>query len=507
MTEKDSSTSFQHKIVNNVSWLVLFRLISQTASWFATIYIARILIPEDYGLMGMATLITGYAEIFAEMGLGAAIIQRKEVTQKELSTLFVFTLFLGVLLAVLCLPVAHLTAYIMKQPRLIPLTSSVAFIFLFSSIRIVPFNLLRKKVKFKQLGIVEIISTLISVLMMVFLARTGFGVWTLVFGLIIKSGTHTLCTFFACKWWPKLHFSMAELKDYLSFGTVVMFGGSVFYIYSNIAVFFAGRVWPASMVGLYDFGKELAGIPAAKILPLVREVSYPVFARLKDENISEFNRFFIRVTKIMAFIFFPVYIAGALLAHELILVMLDKKWENATGVFIYFCIFQIMVVLTKINGDCLQAKGKPKYELYFYTILTIILGVGYWLSAPSGLVPFLSVRFIISLIAFAIWQVFSMKKIGISWSVFYNSLKTPLYATVFMAAIVVISKKLLYIVTSNMIIVLVVSCLAAGIVYLLSCYYLEKDFFSVVLEYFKKSKKKKGETEPEPELADSVNIS
>ncbi|MBN1600316.1 MAG: lipopolysaccharide biosynthesis protein [Chitinispirillaceae bacterium] len=504
MSEKKSSASFQHKIVKNVSWLVLFRLISQTASWFATIYIARILIPEDYGLMGMATLITGYAEIFAEMGLGSAIIQRKEVTQKELSTLFGFTLILGIVLALLCVPVAHLTAYIMKEPRLVPLTSTVAFIFLFSSIRIVPFNLLRKRISFKLLGIVEIISTLISVVIMVIMARAGFGVWTLVWGRIIKAGIHTLLTFFSCNWWPRIHFSIQELKDYLSFGTVVMFGSSVFYVYSNIAVFFAGRAWPAAMVGLYDFGKELANIPASKVLPLVREVSYPVFARLKDDNLPEFVRFFVRVTKIMAFIFFPVYIAGALLARELTLVMLEKKWENVTGIFTYFCIFQIMVVLTKINGDCLRAQGKPKYELYFYGILTIILGVGYWFSAPGGLVPFLTVRFVISLLAFAIWQVFSMKKIGISWSVFYNSLKTPLYATVFMAAIVLTSKKLLYMATTNMIIVLVVSCLAAGIVYLLSCYYLEKDFYSIVIDYFKKSKKKKSEKEPEPEMAGNV---
>lgn len=503
MADKNSSASFQLKIVNSVSWLVLFRFISQTASWVATIYIARVLLPEDYGLMGMAVLITGYAEIFAEMGLGSAIIQRKEVTDKELSTLFVFSVVLGVLLAVLCVPIAHLTAFMMNDPRLIPITSSVAFIFLLSSIRIVPFNLLRKEVKFKQLGIVEIYSTIISVVLMVIMAKSGYGVWTLVWGRIIKTGTHTAFTFLSCQWWPKFHFAFKELKGYLSFGSVVMFGSTVFYIYSSIAIFFAGRAWPASMVGLYDFGKELATIPSSKILPLVREVSFPVFARLKDDSMSEFNRFFTRVTKIMAFVFFPVYIAGALLAHELVLVMLDKKWENVTGVFIYFCIFQLIVVLTKINGDCFLAKGKPKYELYFYSILTIVLGFGYWLSAPGGMVPFLSVRFIISIIAFTIWQIFTLKKIGISWSVFYNSLKTPLYATVFMAAVILISKKLLYMVTENMIIVLLVSSIAAGAVYLLSCHYLEKEFYTVVLDYFKKSRKKKDGSESEPEMGSS----
>lgn len=126
------------------SWLAMFKFVSQLFSWVVTILVARILVPEDYGLMAMATIITGYAQMFAELGLGAAIIQKPQLIQIELSSVFWFSFMFGSMLALSCFPIAHLTAFIFHEPRVIPLTKTISLLFIFSSLQIVPLNLLKK---------------------------------------------------------------------------------------------------------------------------------------------------------------------------------------------------------------------------------------------------------------------------------------------------------------------------------------------------------------------------
>ena len=111
-----TASSIGKKVFKGASWLAMFKLISQFFSWGVTILVANILVPGDYGLMAMATIITGYAEMFAELGLGAAIIQKPKLIQEELSSVFWFSFMFGSLLALSCFPIAHLTAFIFQEP-------------------------------------------------------------------------------------------------------------------------------------------------------------------------------------------------------------------------------------------------------------------------------------------------------------------------------------------------------------------------------------------------------
>ena len=124
--------------------MALFNFITQGVSWMVTITIARILVPKDYGLMSMSTILTGYAMVFCELGLGNAVIQRLDVTRKDLSSVFWFLLGISIIFAGLCYPLSFLTAHIMHEPRVIPITQSVALIFILNGLQIIPLSLIRK---------------------------------------------------------------------------------------------------------------------------------------------------------------------------------------------------------------------------------------------------------------------------------------------------------------------------------------------------------------------------
>mgnify|MGYP000008669903 CR=1 FL=1 len=167
-------------------WLAFFKATSQVVSWIITIIIAHILVPEDYGLMDMATVLTGYVGLFSELGLGAAIVQKEKVTDEELSNVFWFTVFVGLLLGTICITLAYPTVMIFNEKKILRVTQSVSLLYIISSILIVPLNILEREFRFKTIGFIDALSIVISCLMMVIIAKMGGGVWTLISGHIIR---------------------------------------------------------------------------------------------------------------------------------------------------------------------------------------------------------------------------------------------------------------------------------------------------------------------------------
>ena len=174
--------SIERKVFKGVSWLATFKLLSQIFSWAVTIAVARMLVPGDYGLMEMATVITGYAMIFSELGLGSAIIHKPKLTQNELSSLFWFLVGFSIILSIGAYFASYPTAYIFNEPRVIPVTKSVSILFMISGFQILPLALLNKELEFKKVGLIELIGVIFSSVAMYLLAFFEAGVWTLIGG-------------------------------------------------------------------------------------------------------------------------------------------------------------------------------------------------------------------------------------------------------------------------------------------------------------------------------------
>jgi O-antigen/teichoic acid export membrane protein len=419
--------SIEAQAFKGATWLGTFKLISQVFSWAATIIVARTLSPEDYGLMAMATILTGYAMLFNELGLGAAIIQNPDLKQKELSSVFWFALSVSLVLAVVSLFLAYPTARIFHEPRVVPITMTVSVIFLLNGLQVIPLALMRRELKFKALGINEMCGVLLSSASMLLMARLGFGVWTLLFGYIVNSGSRLVLAFVSEKWVPNLHFAVGEAKHFIKFGIVVAVGGSFNYVCEKSDRYFAGRVWPASQLGQYTFALELAQLPIDKVVSLINQVSFSAFSRLQTEK-ERFNALYLRITKITAIMVLPLFVGGFLIGDDLVRVFLNEKWYPMTTVFRYLCLVQIATALNAVNNFVHTALGRPQWRLYYFAACALIMPFSFALAVGCGfqaiILPWTTSYFLLC----GFWIVFTLRKIGIRVGTFANSLMAPILA-------------------------------------------------------------------------------
>lgn len=408
--------------------MALFNFITQGVSWMVTITIARILVPKDYGLMSMSTILTGYAMVFCELGLGNAVIQRLDVTRKDLSSVFWFLLGISIIFAGLCYPLSFLTAHIMHEPRVIPITQSVALIFILNGLQIIPLSLIRKSMNFKSLGIIEMISTLGASLFMLVIAKSGGGVWTLLLGNIFKSAIRTVQLFRCSRWFPELNYSFKDAKKYISFGVILALGRSLSYIQLKSDKFFAGRIWHPSILGLYSFAQELSQIPNDKIVSIVNNVSFPAFAKVQNDK-SAFNSMYLNITKVTSLIIIPLFVGGFFIGEDLIMLILDKKWYPMIPVFKILCISQIFTGLNSINSLVHTAQGRPKWSLCYNIISTFVMPASFYLALTKDLNSIITPWISSYIILTVSWILITIHKLGITLKQYLFNLSSSLIAS------------------------------------------------------------------------------
>jgi O-antigen/teichoic acid export membrane protein len=420
------------------SWLALFRFISQLFSWSVTVIVARILTPDDYGLMAMATIITGYAMLFNELGLGAAIIQRNDISEKELSSVFWFSMVVSALFALSTFAVAYPTAWIFNEPRVVPITMTVSVIFIINGLQIVPSSLMKKEMNFKTFGMIEMIGIIISCCGMLLIATLGGGVWTLIGGYIIKGIINLILFYVYQGWFPGFHFNFLEVKHFISFGILVSLGGSFHYIFVQSDRFFAGRAWASTILGYYAFACQLALIPTDKIVTLINQVSFSVFSKLKDSK-EEFNRFYLNINKMTATLVLPLFIGGYLVGEEIIKLLLNEQWWPIITLFQYLCLAQIITSLNAVNNFVHTAQGRPIWRLYFYATCAILMSVSFYFAVQHGMNAILIPWFTTYLCICIAWVILTLRQIQIPVSIYVKNLYIPICATSFMAVAVLFS--------------------------------------------------------------------
>lgn len=412
--------------------MAFFSLFSQAFSWGITILIARILVPGDYGLMAMSTIITGYALTLSELGLGNAIIQRQNVSGKELSSVFWFSTFITSILAISCFPISYLTAFIMHEPRVIPITQTVSVIFVLNGLQIVPSSLIRKKMDFKSVGLIDMICVIVSSLSMFLIAKFGGGVWTLISGFGIRSFLRTVLLFRKSHWRPMFHFDFAESKPFLSFGLMLALGRSLFYVQEKSDTFFAGRAWKSNVLGFYSFALQLAQIPTEKIVTLINNVSFPAFSEVQN-NQSAFNKLYLNITKVTASIVLPLFMGGFFLGGDLIRLILNPKWYPMISLFRVLCLSQILISMNSINNFVHAAQGRPKWALYYNMVSVIAMPISFYFAVQHGLnaiaIPWVTTYLLLCIL----WIYISIRKFGIGISQYLANMRHPFIGTSIMS--------------------------------------------------------------------------
>lgn len=390
--------NLQKKTVHGVIWSGIERFSLQGVQFFINIIMARILLPSDYGMIGMLVIFLQISQAFIDSGFTNALIQRKERTEIDFSTVFCFNVVLSVLFYIIIFYGAPWIAMFYHIPDLVVVTRVIAISLIIESLSAVHRTRLVIDINFKTLSKVSVTAAVVSGTIGIVLAYKGLGVWALVYQTLINSALQTILFYYYLHWIPSLAFSKNAFKYLYSFGSKLLLSGLIHRIYYNLYGIIIGRRFSAAELGYFTRAEHFAIFPSSNINAIISRVAYPILSTIQDDDVR-LSLAYRKYIKFASFIIFPLMIGLAVLAAPLVSILLTDKWQPTVSLLQILCLDWMFDHLSIINQNLLYVKGRSDLALKIEIIKKIIATFILFLSIPFGIVGMCWGRVIYSLIA------------------------------------------------------------------------------------------------------------
>lgn len=377
------STSIRNKVVNASIWNLIEKMGLQLFQLITTMILARILAPEDFGLIGLISVFISIGNLIVDGGFGEAIIQKINISSSEYSTIFYVNLFFGFLLFAILFFFAPLIADFYNDTRLIPITRLMGSCFIFDSLIIIQFSVMRKQIKFKELAKVNLISIFLSSIVGISMAFLGYGVWALVFQIVASYFFKSLFLWSIGGWKPTLEFNFFGTKPLLSFGIYMFLTNLVFHVFENIYILIIGKVFSTKDLGYFTQAKRVEQIPVLNISRVFNTVLFPILSQMNEMD-DRLRNGYRKTIKLIGFITFPLMVSLFVVAHPLLIVLFSEKWVFSVPYFQVLCIAGMIYTLQTTNQNILKVKGKTKLLFWLEMVkkgiqlLLIFIGLYFW---------------------------------------------------------------------------------------------------------------------------------
>ncbi|MEI8063573.1 MAG: oligosaccharide flippase family protein [Verrucomicrobiota bacterium] len=448
--------SLKQKAVHATLWYGGSRAVIQVINWVVTLATTRLLMPGDYGALGIVMLYAGCVDYLNELGLGAALVQRKDLAAEDLDTVFWFGLSTSAGMYLLTLGVAPFIANFFNQPLLTSLLPVMGLNFLVSGLRVVPWNMLTRQMDFKRRSIAESFGNLCGGLVTYGMARFGFGVWALVAGFMVPNLAITIQVFFQSPWRPRLRFSFPHLKNLFGFSLNVAGSRIAWYLQDNADTFIIGKRLGTQALGYYGIAMRLGAETTGRFLSILNQIAFPLYARLQHDH-DKLKEYFLAATEFICAAVFPILVGMFLLADDVIPWLMTAKWAPMILPFKILCLTGIFKTLGSLPGPAVMAKGHAKLQFYFciaqllvmpafYVAGTYYCGVpfafGASITAPwyYGLIGVCLVWVTIYPLVVAIWLWQTRKIVGYQWGELLRVMAPGTVSTMLMAAVLLIQQ-------------------------------------------------------------------
>lgn len=418
-------------------------LISQIFSWVFTFLVIRLLDPSDYGLMAMASFLTSYIQVFSNLGLGAGIIQRKDVSRNDLSSIFWFSSFIGIAMTVAVYFLAYPNALIFERSELVPITQLSAILFIISSIATVPQNILSRRYEFKSIAKINLIGAAVSSVASIIMALLDFGVYTLIWSSIILQSVNSLGYMYKSRWLPDFHFNYKDVHHFLKFGFLLSIASTLSHLLDTLDKLIIGKLYSVGQLGHYSTAINISDMPIDKISPLISPIIFPMLSRWKDDKKKCFDAYSSILTYYLLVIS-PIYIGGIIVADDLIEVVLGEKWLPIIFIFQFFCWVRLFKVLSSYHKVLITSQGFAKNILKYDGIMLIVLMGGIYFAAINEFYYILYAWGIIYPVITLAWIFTGIGRFGKGvYSRYLNSVLLGIMASLFMGTIILVLKWLI----------------------------------------------------------------
>jgi PST family polysaccharide transporter len=340
----------------------------------ATSVMARLLTPQDYGLIGMVAVVTGFVSMYKDLGLAAATIQKPEITSEQISTLFWVNLFLSLAITVITSAIAPVVAWFYGEPRLTWITIVTSFGFLISGLAVQHEALLRRQMRYLPLAAIGLVSVIAGYVVGIFLAWRGFSYWALVASQLAVAFTSTILIVAVCHWIPGLPRRDTGVRSMIKFGGHLTGFTTINYFSRNLDNMLIGRFWGAQQLGLYSRAYQLMSLPMDQINEPLTSVAVPSLSRLTDSPES-YRRAYLRMLEKVALLTMPCVALMIVTADWIVNIILGSQWGGATKIFIVLGATAILQPIANTTGWLLISQGRTNHMLQWGLISgPIIMG-------------------------------------------------------------------------------------------------------------------------------------
>lgn len=406
--------SLKQQTIKGVIWSSIERFSVQGIQFLIMIIMARLLSPNDYGLIGMLTVFISIAQSLIDSGFSQALIRKQNRTETDNSTVFYFNIGVGICIYLLFYLIAPLISQFYNTPELTAIMRVISLGIIFNSLAVVQRALLTIQINFKTQAKASLIAAIASGITGITMAYKGFGVWSIVMLQLVNLSLNTILLWSFTGWHPTSKFSKDSFCELFAFGSKLLASGILDTLYRNIYLIAIGKLFTASRLGYYTRAQQFSDFPSSNLTGVLQRVTYPILCKIQDdtERLAQAYRKFLRIS---AFLIFPLMVGLSAVSEPFILLLLKEQWHFAAVILQIISFASMWYPIHAINLNLLQVKGRSDLFLRL-EIIKKILGITILcVTVPIGLIAMCYGQIVSSLIALVINTYYTGKLINVGF--------------------------------------------------------------------------------------------
>lgn len=431
------SDNLRHHVLDGTKWSAIAQAGQQISRFGLSVILARLLLPEHFGTVGMVTVFTGFAT-WAVDSLAAALVQQKVISDEDVQSVFWITISFGLLLTTLLFILAPFVAGFFDTPALLSITRVISFTFLISTPGLVPTALLQRQMAFQRLARTSITSTLIAGIVGILLAYMGAGVWSLVAQSFTAHIVTTGLNFYWSSWHPRFKFSMGVVRNIWGFSSNLFTYNLILYWARNADNILIGRFFGSADLGFYNRVYALMLLPVYQIVSVITKVMFPALSSIQD-NPERVKRIYLRTISILSLAVSPIMIGLAVTAEPFVLTIYGQTWAPMIPLLQVLALVGLLQTFTSTSGWLFMSQGKTalmfRWGIISSGILIGSLFLGIYLGSVQTLVWCYAVA---NLILFYPAMIIPGSLVGIRFGEVVKVVAGPLIGAIVMAVAIVI---------------------------------------------------------------------
>lgn len=376
------------------------------------ILLARILTPEDFGVIGMITVFINVGQFLMNSGFAQALVQKTDSTETDFSTVFFFNIFSSIVIWLLFYFTAPFIADFYHKPELVLVTRVITFSFVINSFGFIHLTHLTKKVEFKAQSFVGMAGVIISGVIAIILALKGFSYWSIVAQYLIKNLVSSVLLWIVSKWKPAFRFSWKSLKQLFRYSSHILTGGLITTIFNNIYFILIGRIFNATELGYYTRAYQFKDLPVNTINSFVQKVTYPVFSKIQNDDDSLISGLR-KISRLLSAISLPLMVLMIIVAEPFISLVLTDKWLPSVVYLQMLSSFGWIFLLQAIYIQIATVKGRSDFYMQYQIIDKILIVLSILITWKFGIRALILGQLGATLISYGVSIVYLKKVITI----------------------------------------------------------------------------------------------